>query len=765
MRLTLRTLLAYRDGVLSAADAEDMHQRIHQSEDAANLLKRIDAIASELQKVSPRIVDKGLGGDPNSIAEYLDDVLQAEKVPELERICLESNVYLSELASCHSLLSSALHTRVRVPDELRTLAKRVGTPAEREELKAELASRRQVRNPRSKKAVQVRADQPHAKATVSEPLPASRPSDNGSPKSEESQLEESVQVQAPMVASGGESIKQQGLNLEGAALAHEVPEYLMGKGRANWKIPLAIIGLFALFAFLVWQALGPMDRVRELFVASNSEQEAGTPTEGEQELDVVNGTSEDSVEGNDPADEDAADADAESTEQGADLATDLESDSADGANVSVEPATGEATPSSPTNKDLSADSATTPANGSANDPIVDNADPGKVQPPLSELTQWIQAVDEGKASVFVAEPGGQIEQIGPGADINDGSTVYVPPHNFATFTSATLPTCKFSGPSRFVAAKDHLDLQLGRIILTRSAQVRGVNLKSAVGNVQLSFLQPNSTIAAELSYRAAKHGPATEPANQAAVLILAAVDGAFRAKTDQGGEIDIQLGEGLAIVQGQQPRKFRMQVIPDWYRMRPIRPIDFEATLELNEDLKTTRANQSIQDTLVSLTKSRRPEEAALAIQILLMHGDWKPLVDAGFLTNSRMSIHWLPTLALARQLLAMDPKSAEELKRQLSSIKDGDKVFDRIVGLPIDRLDQAGLGELINGLNSENMALRVASFQLLYRLTGKKLGFKPAVPNSASVLMWRRELSKKRLEIQMPRDLIWERVDPGPRS
>ncbi len=119
MRLTLRTLLAYRDRVLNATELEDMHGRIQQSAMASNLLKRLESLAQRSNILAPPIEGKGLGADANSIAEYLDDTLKGDKVPELERICLESDVQLAELAQCHSLLSAALSTAVDVPVTLR----------------------------------------------------------------------------------------------------------------------------------------------------------------------------------------------------------------------------------------------------------------------------------------------------------------------------------------------------------------------------------------------------------------------------------------------------------------------------------------------------------------------------------------------------------------------------------------------------------------------------------------------------------------------
>ncbi|MCA9134905.1 MAG: hypothetical protein KDA45_17170, partial [Planctomycetales bacterium] len=241
---------------MSPADSEDLHRRIQLSQDAGNLLKRIGAVTKSPQGLAPPVLGNGLGADPNSMAEYLDDALQHAQVPELERVCLVSDVQLAELADCHELLSTALHTKVVVPAELRRQAIAIGDPQQREEIQQQIQTRSKSRQKSGRRANQVfRHDAPHATG--------------GGPVADAAAAVSlvAVEVQAPMVASGGESIKPQGLNLETSTLAHEVPEYLMGSRAGNWRIPAAIGGLLALLGVLIWQMLGPWDGVRGLFDA------------------------------------------------------------------------------------------------------------------------------------------------------------------------------------------------------------------------------------------------------------------------------------------------------------------------------------------------------------------------------------------------------------------------------------------------------------------------------------------------------------------
>ncbi len=119
MRLTLRALIAYLDQSLEPADAKSIGDQIAASEAATNLMHRVRDVMHRLRLGAPKVLGKGLGHDPNSISEYLDYTLTTERVPELEKICLESDVQLAEIAAVHQILALVLGEPVTVDPDSR----------------------------------------------------------------------------------------------------------------------------------------------------------------------------------------------------------------------------------------------------------------------------------------------------------------------------------------------------------------------------------------------------------------------------------------------------------------------------------------------------------------------------------------------------------------------------------------------------------------------------------------------------------------------
>src|SRR5260370_16856891 len=107
MRLTLRTLLAYLDDILEHSQAKEIGDKLNESRFASSLVSRIREVMRRRRLTAPTLSGPGMGIDPNTVAEYLDNTLAPDAVADVEKICLESDVHLAEAAASHHILTLA----------------------------------------------------------------------------------------------------------------------------------------------------------------------------------------------------------------------------------------------------------------------------------------------------------------------------------------------------------------------------------------------------------------------------------------------------------------------------------------------------------------------------------------------------------------------------------------------------------------------------------------------------------------------------------
>lgn len=140
MRLTLRTVLAWIDGVMSDEEAAAFGRKVEGSTVAKTIVDRIRSLIEHPGIDAPRIDGRGLGADANTVAEYLTNGLPAESVAAFERVCLESDAHLAEVAASHRLLAEARDddmilmppdpaTRARLLEVIRSASTREPVPS------------------------------------------------------------------------------------------------------------------------------------------------------------------------------------------------------------------------------------------------------------------------------------------------------------------------------------------------------------------------------------------------------------------------------------------------------------------------------------------------------------------------------------------------------------------------------------------------------------------------------------------------------------
>ena len=101
MRLTLRTLLGWIDGVLPPEEHYVIGVMVADSKVATRLADRIREGAAHGSMEVPLTGGPAIADNPNSVAEYIDNTLLSEHLEAFERLCIESRPHFEEVAACH----------------------------------------------------------------------------------------------------------------------------------------------------------------------------------------------------------------------------------------------------------------------------------------------------------------------------------------------------------------------------------------------------------------------------------------------------------------------------------------------------------------------------------------------------------------------------------------------------------------------------------------------------------------------------------------
>ena len=85
MKLTLRTLLAWRDRVLPEQDHTELDQKVAATELAQKLEQKIRDVLAKTELPAAQVHGRGLAASANSVAEFLDNALDPELLGPFEK--------------------------------------------------------------------------------------------------------------------------------------------------------------------------------------------------------------------------------------------------------------------------------------------------------------------------------------------------------------------------------------------------------------------------------------------------------------------------------------------------------------------------------------------------------------------------------------------------------------------------------------------------------------------------------------------------------
>jgi hypothetical protein len=787
------------DEILEPADQEELAKKIESSEFANDLILRTKDTMRRLRLSAPQLIGTGIGLDPNTVAEYLDNVLPPDSVADLERICLESDVHLAEVASCHHVLTMVL-----------------GEPAEVDPT----ARERMYRIPADAKArSQVRVDPAHAAA-----------------------IRQPAAVAAPMPPAFTPTTA-----LPVADKSRDIPDYLRASAWSHYRLPLLALAAVLVIgiAYLLtsglkgWRNVSAAggDSISGALVGqrqASSETDQGVPalpapSSDHLALAAPSNSSPQQPAGNSvdayavahaptsqalsgpppilnppmsgaptttapaatvPATEAPSSANPEQSAGGSTaappanaFASGAPAITGGGADAMKSDAVGPAneTPSTTTAPTTPPLTSPNPNMLAANTPMKESAPAISSQPANGSSLAAPASTTSAKVAEKVAERGTYLDgkeillrndpqsaewfRLVPRSAIHAKDRLVALPAFHPRITLASGIQMKLSGGTevgfdtadalpKADSATPHslttIDVIFGRVVLQNTSNVENaLDVKVGASNARVR-LEPNATLAVEVLH---SYVPGRDPRQSPSpVLAHFYVPDGNISWSDGDGEQTIHAPSQWDIADGVRSPIAAATSLPDWIDHEPAeeRTEQQYAAPIIDESLDAKRPAR--EQLLELFQSSRRREVKSLVARSSVYVGLFQPFVEA--LRDSDQKGTWTQQIETLRAAMALGPDAAnqvwETLKEQRGEPAAND-LYEMLCGYSSDQVghtaDQVVSGaipRLIDWLENESLDYRVLAVEDLRQITGKQLMTNPAgaaATRAQAVKKWRDRL------------------------
>lgn len=697
MRLTLRTMLAYLDDVLEPGDAQDLGHKIEESKFASEIVARIRNSTRRPRLGAPRIDARGMGGDPNTVAEYLDNVLPADRVPEFEKVCLESDVHLAETAACHQILTLVLGQPAEVEGSTRERIHKIGSPAP---------------TAGSAAATSRKGEEPPVAAAA---------------------------VAAPPVGSGDISPR----------LKPEVPDYLREEPQGRWWQFLLVLCLVFVLCATVIVAMGPLNHEHPmapmLGLAKPADQQPVAKNPDEKETKPLEPkTPEKKGEETTPEEK----TEKKSTEVPVEPVTPMPMPEVPPA-IPVDPNATKSLPVDPAPMPRPMPAPVAPTNPADMIPAVPvnptvpavPADPSAPVPPPAEVKP---ANDAGR---YISEdevlliPNGEKgwRRLAPREALASGTRVLALPSYRPNLLLAggAVQVILDGGSLAVIHAPvdgvSQVQLEYGRaIILTvgvAGAPVRLIAGRTGEGRTGLVvFGDAESQVAVEVK-RVLDQGADPQEAIAHRLVELHTTSGNITwTEGDQRG-IPVGAGHIYRMLDAEQGRAEAAEQIADWVTGKNADSVEQLASKALKEVIPAKDDKVAIKLKELAIS-DRRAEVRSLAVRCLAHLGDYDAFAAAFNDADQRSS--WPLQFDLLQACLAQGKEEAVAIKESLerSSTADGASLYRMLWGYNAEDLKKdEGAKKLVENLDHANLPMRVLAFENLRRITGMTQYYRPEYP------------------------------------
>jgi hypothetical protein len=761
MRLTLRTMLAYMDGILEPEVAQDIKRKIDESQFAYELMHRIRDLQRRLRLAAPGVISQGPGTDPETVSQYLDNTLPPERVTEFEKLCLEADIHLAEVAACHQILTLVLGEPAEVDPNTRQKIYEI--PNRFAEIPYSLAH-----------------SITHA-AVTPPPLPPTYAEELGI---------------FPERKTHGKPT---------------VPEYLREpKKKYRWisvagGITVAACLILVLLKTLGWFELGATpDNTTVVAKAGQENKQAAkttnksgaTPTKTTADISVKRKPDVKAIETEaKPVAETAAPAKqaAGTAKQGAaeqpstpamapgktemitkpaPTAKGAEAAKESSGAATVSEAGGGSAPVSalltPTDKGSGQNAVPAPGTAqtaekpTAAEPteiqVAMNTSQGRPELPAAPIERLGRFMSENEILLRYASNPADCQRVAGKEFLSSQQEILALPTYRPEISLAAGVNLRVQGGTTvelLPAAGGEpagVKLRFGRIVVMPLANP-GTRLRIAFGERTgvLTFVDPEAIVAAEVR-RIHQLGadPETEPARISGELFVTTGEALW----EEAGQKTLQLSAPTRVILAEKlaPELVPARELPSWINNEPISYFDRRASTTIAESLQASPLERPVRLGLLELAEHRQKEVRWLAIRCLGYLDYFDPLVT--LLDDSEAKNDWSDCIDQLREAVARDPAAAVAVRQALGKRypQTASALYRMLWGYTDKDLEAGEDAKLVKYLENDSLALRVLSFWNLREITGLGLYYQPeqtSAKRQQPLQRWKQRLEAREIRVK----------------
>jgi hypothetical protein len=777
-------MLAYLDDILEPSDAQELGEKIKVNKSAGEIVNRIRGSICRVRLPAPKLDGKGMGLDANTVAEYLDNTLPADRVPDFEKVCLESDVHLAEVAASHQILTLVLGEPADVSPGVRDRVYRLAAL----DLPAAAAAAPPV------------AGQPAAP-------PLEQPPVDGNGAGRIVEMHEGPEPGAP-VASAEKPDDDEPVTPASRGKP-EVPDYLLATRRSSlWPAALMLLLVFAVVfvgLLITWPTIAQYPPVAQLL---------GRGSDGADAADSADRAPSDN--GESPRSNGQGGRPADGVQQGtnrnkpASETAGKGGSGGDGTPASILPAEDVTLPGEevrpvvpgsttlppeppqvpPEPKDAGAPD-TSPAPSETTPATTDTAPPTPVTPMPAPVTPTpadvvpVTPPDSGKpatppdeATIGTPKPAAEVDV---GRFISDEQVLaveqpgpmWVRLPTLATLVSGhrllALPTYRpqlalvpgmhitLNGPAvaRLGAPLEEgtpmMAIEYGQALLVTAgradAQI-GLQLGGRQGVAR--FDSAETKLAVDVSHYLPpgmnpEMPPPGVPTSAMPIARIYVIQGRIEWEEEGAPVAAINANQVRLLVADRPGQTVDVKSMPEW--ISPSAGAADPDRLASRTIEGYLRPETSILLSLNELLGDRRVEVRSLAVRCLGYLDHFEPFIDE--LTNAQQKSYWDDAFDALQAALARGADTAAQVRGAFEDRrgKDGADLYRMLWGYSPAQLEAGSDVELVTHLENERMDFRVLAFENLRRITGKTLLYRPEYTvrkNQPYVQRWR-ELAEKK--------------------